>query len=515
MTHALRRIGAVLVSVALSGLAVSTAYAEDPGAQPTPTTTASAPAQLVDAKQPVTLTIHKYQGDPGDKTKGLAGVSFKVERINVDLTTQAGWTTLSGMTGANATVDTSWAAKTLTTTTDGTVSISTGSDPTFTVGAYKVTEIQKGGYSVAPPFIVTLPHGESGSWNYTQTVEPKNQVIQPNKQVDATNTTVGTTQTYTVNAPVPAGELTTFVITDPLNAANLTLQAGATVKAGTVTGATNDGAVALTPTADYTLTEDTASNTVTVTFTTTGLKKLQDARVGNANLQVSLAFKATVKAVPANGVITNTATVTIPNGSVNTDVVVYGADGSVQSTTPTSTTFANVVITKTGTPTGDMTGAQFQLYICKETAPGSGKWTLIGTPVQVAAATDGTPGDTITVAAGPDGKADTAQGFHIPVQTFAGGTTGTKDMTNSYCALETKAPAGYIPNPEPQHLSFTAGSNAEGTLATTINNQKDTILGQLPATGAWGLLIVLLLGGGLILRGVIASRRDDEDEATA
>nr|WP_275587030.1 SpaH/EbpB family LPXTG-anchored major pilin [Arcanobacterium pluranimalium] len=470
-------------------------------------------ADVVDVNAPVILNIHKLLGDPepgntGAPTKGqtpLSGISFKVEKIEgVDLTTQAGWTELSTMTASNLGDNSVGASWTKVTDGSGLASFTTTADSGFTVGVYRVTEIQKGGYTVAAPFLITLPYsGANGTWTYTRDVYPKNQTFQPDKQVDDTNATLGTNLSYTINTPVPAGDLSLFKIVDPL-ATNLTLQQPATV---TFTGVS---APTLAAGIDYTL--DYTSNTLTVNFTQTGLDALKAARLTDPTLAVHVAFKATVNSIPANGQITNTATVTFPTGSMTTNADING------TSTPTSTTFANLTITKTGTGVTDnaqMNGAKFELYLCAD-SNADGKYELNGSALSVATANDATSvGTVITTANGSGSTASTGLGYAIPVSSFAGGTAGTQ--VNTYCVLETQAPAGFVRNPEPQLVTFTpdgTGATA-GAFSVTVNNEKDSLLGQLPATGAFGIVIIFLIGLALLARGFYTSRRDSKVNTAA
>ena len=78
------------------------------------------------------------------------------------------------------------------------------------------------------------------------------------------------------------------------------------------------------------------------------------------------------------------------------------------------------------------------------------------------------------------------------------------DPEKDYCAVETKAPAGYLVNPDPQHLekTSTTRSGTERILYTaTVNDVKDNIWGKLPATGMRTMLIILGLGALLFIGG--------------
>lgn len=486
----------------------------------------AAPAQAADTIDPnatVTLNIYKYVGDPvnpqpapGTAPTGLSplpGVTFEVKRLtNVDLTTSAGWATLSNVTAAQL--------SDADTTNDGGVTLggpitkatdaqglASFTNPDVTVGAYLVTEKQLGNYTVAAPFIVTLPHeGANGAWDYTQNVYPKNQQLQPTKTANDDNATLGQNIGYTVNLPVPAGDLTTFGMEDPL-ASNLALVASP------ITVTASNAAVTFDPATDYTI--DTANNTLKVTFTDAGRAKLQAQRVNDPALSVSVGFSATVNSIPTSGVITNTATLVGPNGMRITTDVDTNNDGTPD--TPTSTTFANLTVTKTGpagTDNAALNGAVFELYRCTETAPGSGKYAVSGNALSMSTDATGTKGTTITTANGvTGGAAPTAQAFAVPVSSTNTDTTGT--ISETYCVLETAAPAGFVRNPEPVLVTYTPGTGGNaGTLTASVMNQKNTILGNLPATGAWGVGLILLLGLALVIRGIITSRRDREDQPT-
>ena len=497
-------VAASTIALSTAALGMPSASAQETGAPAVPT--ASQTANLVDPNAKVALNIQKYEGDPKGGTgapedttglKPLGDVQFKIERVDgVDLTTAAGWGELAGMTPGDLKGKSTTGVGTITTGADGKATIDTTSNPEFKVGVYRVTEIQKGGYSVAPPFLITLPYsGTDGKWAYERTVYPKNQNVQPNKQVDASKASLGSNMTYTVNAPVPAGNLTQFEINDPL-VDNLELQTGS-VKV------TADG-VTLAANTDYTLT--TTGNTVDVKFTEAGRKKLQDARKANAGLQVHVAFDAKVVSLPGNGQINNTATITLPNGGkITTDADV---DGEKQ---PTSTTFGNLTITKTATAESDpkLDGAKFELYRCEDPEK-DGKWNLLGDALNVATANDGSTLNKELTTGATANKVSTVNAYGIPISTTAGGATGT--VTFDYCVLETKAPEGFVRDPEPRHVTVDSATRA---MSVSVDNKKDSILGQLPATGAWGIVLIFLLGAALLARGLYTSYRDNKDQATA
>ncbi|OFM29814.1 SpaH/EbpB family LPXTG-anchored major pilin [Corynebacterium sp. HMSC072A02] len=490
-------VAAGAISVAGAGFAApalaQTTTTPQAGVEAAPAPVTRSAASVIDATKPVKLTITKYLGDPGDTSTPLADSEFKVQRVDVDLTKQEGWKQLSGYTAADAPIDGGFTAVTKKTDSNGVATFDE-----LKVGAYKVTETNRAGYTTAPPFLVTLPHDVDGKWVYEQTVEPKNQKIVPSKQVKDAGATIGTQLTYTVNAPVPADALTRFIIQDPLNAA---LKVDTQKVKVSLDGATNGATLAAS---DYNTTLDTATNTLQVEFTKDGLAKLQKARKGAPGLKVLVEFPATITKAPEGGVITNTAKILLPNGAV---VDTNGDDPATPDVedNPTTTTFGTLTITKTsGNAKEDdsLDGAEFELYQCKKEGE---NWQLLGKPLNMATTAEGTPATTI-VTSGSTGTAPSlkseAKGYTIPVQSFAAATGVT---TKDYCVLETKAPKNFVRNEVPQHVTVDLAAK---TLAVEVDNQRNSVLGQLPATGAWGIILVFLVGLALLARGIYTSYKD-------
>lgn len=497
MTNYTRRIAALLTATALSlgavGFAAPT-LAQEAGVEETPRPAAPSNAQQVNPDAEVSLTINKFLGDPGDTSTPLEGAQFRIEKVSgVDLTTQEGWAAVAGMTAEDAPIDGGFQAVNLTTGANGTATLTTGDNSAFTVGVYKVTEVSRDGFTNAAPFLVTLPRSADGGWVYEQTVNPKNQQNIPTKQVDDTNATIGSTINYTINAPVPAGDLNRFNVVDPLDAALSVDTADVEVSAEGVDLAAGDYDVLL------------EGNTLRVNFTQAGRDKLQAARANTPGLKVVVGVPATLNSIPEGGQLNNTATIELPNGAAaNTN----GDDPNTDPVedNPTSTIFGNLTITKT-TPeaNGTLNGAEFQLYQCK--ADGD-DWQLLGEPLQMATTATGTPADTIATTGGDaDGGNATATGYGIPIQSFAAGTGTTP---NEYCVMESKAPEGYVINPEPQHVTIDLAARQ---LSISVENQKNSILGQLPATGAWGIILIFLIGLALLARGIYTSYKDSHAQA--
>ena len=467
--------------------------------------------------QRVTLNIHKKLGDPQPGIKagqqpnpdlpGLQEVVYKIERISeIDLTTQAGWKRFNELAADQGAMESAPA------TLEAVVYTDENGLATFTkddgIGVYRVTELRKEGYSTAKPFMVSLPFQENNVWKYTRDIYPKNQELKPNKQVDANDATIGEFIDFTINAPVPAGELDKLTITDnlieDLAISSDFAQVNITVTAGGVDLPLTEG--------DYTVTIDEANRQLIVDLTGDGLAKLQEARINNSDVQVHVKFSAMVNKIPENG-ITNTAQVEYPNGMViDTD----GTDEQGQPK-PTQAQFGTLTITKTTPDDGepaDLTGARFEVYRCEPQADGNGEPTLLGAPLRVSTHADADNEAhqvldhvEITEQANESYSA-TGVGYGIPISTFAAGRTGTVD--SEICVVETVAPEGFVRNPQ---IHQAAIDREAKTLAVSVENQRDNFLSSLPATGAWGIILVFLVGLGLLARGFYTSRKDSRATA--
>ena len=455
----------------------------------------SAPINL-NAK--TTLTIAKQEGEPGNANAAGEGFTFKAEKITTNpLNTAEGWADVRRIMakGAeSALVDDSFTAVEKTTDASGKAVFDT-----LGVGLFRITELRNGNYTVARPFLVTLPLTEDGAYNYNPTISPKNQKLDPTKEADDTGVTVGKNIHYTIEAPVPVAEktkegtnnLTKFTITDNLPD-ELNYDSNAAVKVGNVgtdgkfTEVSND----LASGTDYTLTAE--GKQVKVEFTESGLAKLQKLREDNAGLNVQLAFDAKVVKLPANGKIENTAQVGTPNSDTDIDTKPKEPN---EGEGPKVTKFANVEITKTvsgGDAEDTGNGAQFQVFKC--TQGENGTWTVEGDSLQLTneAGDQALDDKNITAEGGAAGTDAVAKGYGFQV-----------DQEAKYCAVETKAPKGYVANPDAFPLTMTtADSETQRAVYTgKIDNVKDSVWGNLPATGERTMLILLGLGALLFAGG--------------
>lgn len=479
----------------------------------------AAQADLIDANKTGTLTIKKLLGDPergddgtthsgaptGDVTP-LEGATFEIKRLNIDLTQLNGWSQLNDLVDnpekiASFDEHAQQPAEEKRSQVTGENGEAVFSD--IPMGVYVVTEQPREGYSTSAPFLVSLPYsdGATGEWEYTRTVYPKNQELRPNKQVDAQGATLGSNMKYTINAPVPAGDISRFKITDQLVAQLQLVAEGEQAPSVSVSPAGELQAE------DYTLT--TANNTLTVDFTEAGRAKLEGLRQTNPNLQVHVQFEAKVVSLPAPGEsITNTAKVEYPNGAeVTTDSPATEDDKAPK---PTKTDYANLTITKfTKDQEGEanLAGAEFNLYRCvgKEL---KGEAIPVSTSENLANDFNPTTATTLTTVQSNDNEREGVfHGYGIPVRTFAAGGTATQDY--KYCVVETKAPSGFIRNPEVHEVELQAATADQAErLFVRVENQRDNFLSSLPATGAWGIILVFLVGLGLLARGFYTSRKD-------
>lgn len=473
----------------------------------------------VDPNHDVSFKIIKYKGEVGDTSTPLGDIVFKIQKVNTQnqLTTNEGWQEVAGLTAATA-CDTPRSCETgfeVTTAADGSVTVTKDTNPNFTVGVYKITEQTKTGYTAAAPFLITLPYTKDGTWNYDLTAKPKNQVLNPTKTVkdtgataDIAGTNIGNIITYTVNVPVPADPVGEFKIED-------TFPAGLTP-----VEVENDGVAVASDPSDILATEDyeatIAGQKITVTIKASGQNKLKEARKNNPSLKLVLTLKGTVTTFPTadmNRQFANQADIYYPNrtepvktsSDTNFDPT---ADGAVPS--PTLTKYVDVKITKQGETDEavDMSDAQFEIYVCvKEGETLKTK----GNALKAATSATGTDQGTTFTTANPDTatKTATVTAYNLQDPRFRNGAQLAEPVI--YCVLETKAPNGFVRDPNPREVTFEANAT---TGKVTVVNQKETILSNLPLTGATGVYVLLGAGSVMVIIGLLLflKRRKCDDE---
>ncbi|PMC44225.1 SpaH/EbpB family LPXTG-anchored major pilin [Gardnerella swidsinskii] len=505
-----------------------------------------------------------------DAQKPISGVKFKITPIvdtngnKIDLSKTTGWTAIKDLNVENKT-----AAKALQdaglkaseakadvveqeTGTDGSTTFNLGA----TYGLYLVEEDlansapKKDGKPIkvtkqVNPFLVTvpLPDTQTHTWIYNLKIYPKNDVSTskvekkaqtvPNKPfIDGTTTTMGWDISIPLTAIKDGGKTYTNVsFTDPINTDFLNYSSVKNVKVTDKDGNASDtlettdyevegySSIGNNPDKVNLAKSENLKNVkwIRVKLTTTGLTKAS-AKVGGK-------LTATVvTTVIAPGNIKN---------YINTDVdgVATGEGGKTPGCIPTkqkpcdedpnhpheggdTTNFAKLTIDKVGLSDNDnkdngkpLQGAIFNVY---EAAPGKTVDDLKGKIVDAAGSDLVKTGGHVRTMTATDDKGKASDSF------FVGNGA---NVSHVYCAVETKAPDGFELDNKLHCVNLTAGAdNSANTLK--INNKKSTsldkILGNLPMTGARGLVILTVCGivgiAGTLFYIVMKRRKEQEQE---
>ena len=441
--------------------------------------------------------------DKGPAVEGVVFTAYPITDIN--LKDPAGWDTISNLarTGVPDSACTNPAAPTLGTHTfgQGMASPATNSEGLATitempVQAYLVCETTTPGDIVqkAKPFVVTIPHpntaaGADGQWIYDVNVYPKNEAIDVDKTIQAQKLNgygVGSLIKFPVESTAPTLDAKSFYkyfqLKDTLDDR---------LSEVTATEVSLEGAT-LQPT-DYQV--DTNGQTVTVTFTAEGLKKIKAA----PGKKVSAVFQGKVTKAGSNGTITNRA-------QVISDTV-YAEQPPTPETPPTNpdnpptsdevtSNWGDLSIKKVDTHQQGQTkaglqGAQFQLYKAKDAYANTCSKVKDGDPIAINGQT--------TLTTDAQGAID-IKGLFISDSIDGADRDNQKDATERcYVLVETKAPAGYVlPAGD---AAVTAVKVKVGEVATdnvTVENTKQSVPG-LPLTGANGMLILTASGASLLM----------------
>lgn len=340
-------------------------------------------ASNIDPTQTGTLIFHKYEqpdkptniiSDGADHSNdaALAGltplpeVTFTVERLTgYDLTTNAGWASLSGLTVAGAQA----ASKDKAIVFDPTGTDGTSAKSGLPLGVYLVTESgYPAGVTPAAPFLVTLPLTDPenlDNWLYVVNVYPKNSTSTVTKTVDDSKAyKLGDTVTWTILGDIPDlpdtnDEIAFYRVEDPLDE-----RLDYTKTTVSLVGGELAAPLELVKGTDYTVTPDapkTAAGgavTVTVDFLEPGLEKL----IANSTSQVQVVIDTTVNSVGADGAVENKAYV-YPN-EASTHFQPGEPGGPAYTEDPTITKFGNVTLKKVeaGKSSELLEGAVFQVF---------------------------------------------------------------------------------------------------------------------------------------------------------
>lgn len=506
------------------------------------------PPSVIGAKDTGSLTIHKRLGAqagegtgnaltpaPGTPLPGapLKDVEFTVQKVQADLTTEAGFIAASKLTPDTAVADPDFVAQVITTDANGDAALTK-----LPLGVYLVTEkepaVGKVGEKVlipAKPFLVFLPMTNPENrteWNYDVHVYPKNTNVTIEKKVEDAGKHSGNKLKWTLDATVPA-PLAEFVEAPPEGEGAPEGEAPAPTPQRQVKPLTKYEIVDQLPTnrvevadtdvnvtappgmvkdTDYQVTfgpgADADHTELKVTFLDPGLKKLAEeyGKYDNPTI-VQLTIDGLIKPTKLTGdgiTINKEATVTANNSD---------GPAAVALSNTVETRHRPVVISKQDEDTkAGLAGAEFDLYVCTDANTLGKKVTLY----------DGaTPrGPLVTDA---DGKL-TLDALHVTDFVNNNAVTTPKN----YCLVETKAPEGYELLTKPVMFalpSATAGTPAggategeategeptegesSGTPATqfvlklTVANIKSTSP-NLPLTGGPGIIALVLAGLALI-----------------
>ncbi len=440
--------------------------------------------------------------DKGPAVEGVVFTAYPITDIN--LKDPAGWDTISDLarTGVPDSACTNPAAPTLGTHTfgKGMASPATNSEGLATitempVQAYLVCETTTPGDIVqkAKPFVVTIPHpntaaGADGQWIYDVNVYPKNEAIDVDKTIQAQKLNgygVGSLIKFPVSSTAPTLDAKSFYkyfqLKDTLDERLSEVTATEVSLEGTT----------LQPT-DYQVA--TNGQTVTVTFTAEGLKKIKAA----PGKKVSAVFQGKVTKA-GNGTITNRA-------QVISDTV-YAEQPPTPVTPPTdpenpptsedvTSRWGDLSIKKVDTHQQGQTkaglqGAQFQLYKAKDAYADTCSKVKDGDPIAINGQT--------TLTTDAQGAID-IKGLFISDSIDGADRDNQKDaQERCYVLVETKAPAGYVlPAGDAAVTAVKVKVGEETTDNVTIENTKQSVPG-LPLTGANGMLILTASGASLLM----------------
>lgn len=492
-------------AVSLLGLAVIPAFAAEP-----------APGD-VDTTKTGSITVHKYANpgiDPAAKADGtdvntkfaastpIENVKFKVTKLTSDLKTMAGWEEVKNLNNGLKTNPQTAVPQDKKTTTASEQSTNNAGIAIFdnlTVGAYLVEEIDASQAKpkvntngMQKPFIVTIPYnnGDAG-WLYGVHVFPKNDV-ETGKAEKTIDTTVSSD--YMKNAVVP------WKITLPVNA----LEAG---KTRTHFGAWDAVASYLTF-KDVTNAKFIAANgnETDVTVNCTKENSKWETAGFDHNLYKCLVDNANINLLKTGGkvifTLNSTLTEDLPTTKAAIDQAFKLIDQSKEKNGPDNPPvppvtppdeqekpketpfYGDLSFKKVDSKAADLTlgGAKFKL-------------TKLGADGMCT-----TPGADLTGATAESVKGTGAVTFNNVFVKLAAPSTEVTTLNESYCLVETEAPAGYAKAANTK-VTITAGTTATaGGLADgNFKNEKDTsLIPNLPLTGAAGSVILTLAGIALL-----------------
>lgn len=416
--------------------------------------------------------------------KALGGVTFKVEKVDIDLSKVENWAEVANLDAAAAAkkgMDKSFQAQEKETAAeDGQVKFEN-----LPVGIYLVTETKApSGVIKGAPFVVSVPftNAEGVEWNYNPVVYPKNTKAEAKKEVKDSNKQLGEDITYTLNTPTPAlaegQSVKKYIITDDFDQEKVTPK---------------DSEIKLSiaeqdiPSDHYEVKND--GDKITITF------KNFEMLTKNPSSVVKTTIPATVK---ASGEIKNGATVTFNNPNVEDD-----AEDIEIPTNEVFSYYGKVDVVKKDETEKDkvLQGAKFELY----------------------RSTDETCGNDDDVRIFEDKEFVTDEQGKLSIDGLH--ATNIEDhnkiINTNFCLKETEAPAGYVtPKDEKAWNSFkitvTQQKGEDGqtviegakieNASLEITNHKDNTP-KLPMTGGAGVGILAAIGAAIVAAGAWFARR--------
>lgn len=518
---------AIAAGLALAPAATGVSFAQDnPFDQPDAVQTIDAALlNQLDANLQGSITINKQIGpDTGQQGTGSAadanrltdahrageGVEYRLEKVDVDLSTNEGWTAAAGMNATDAPIDAGFEARTQTTGANGQTVFNN-----LPLGLYRVTETSAPeGLIPGPPFLVYVPMTtENGdAWNKDVVVYPKNSEDIAEKTVRDADENVGNAITYTIRGSIP-GSMTAesapnakIEIWDNLDAENVYLDNPAE---NVVVRATNSGGanpLTLEQDTDYTVnigtpqTGEVAPDTkqeVRVALTEQGRAKV----VGYNEIYLDLT--ANVKPIgDTDGIAVNEARVITNDGGAD-------SEDREKPTNEVRTIWGKIQINKTDGNSGDaLAGAEFQVY---QVAAGQCTYEATRDNDDATPLTIGGGDEASTFVTDDSGQA-IIDGLHVT--DYEDDEAVAADERDVFCLVETKAPNGYVEAFEPTEIELVSeDQDAEGQLVRVsptyeANIENVTDDNFLPNTGGMGVLLLILVGAGVVGAGAYAARRN-------
>lgn len=427
--------------------------------------------------------FYKALGSP----KSDVGITEE-EHANGAFSTSALQTALSAHINDVSSVNLPWKAMPATTGGgDNTPSTSTSSD--LDLGLYLVKQtgapegIAQADYT--EPFLIGLPNGEDGGWNYDVTVRAKtilnNERI--SKTVDKTSAAIGSIVNYTVSstAAVTANgtHYTSFALNDA-PAAGLTLPALSQI-------VVSSSSLTLVDNTDYLKT--ISAGKIHLTLTSAGLAKINAITAAET---ITMTYPATL----------NNQAIVGGKGNVNTASLTTANNGIANpAKTATATVYSYGATLKKISSHGENTllsGAQFKLYATLDDAQKAQN------PISFYSAL---VSDKVSGASAPE------------VTTNASGLASFFGLAaGDYYLVEAKAPAGHSLLASPVKITISADTTGMTPSITVVNTPQSGFIGGfvLPGTGGPGTWMFVFGGiavmGAAIATYVITRRRKSEQK---